>query len=174
MSITIKRAKLTKNFTLDLTYLKTAAKISEDGLLTYAIAFKTVKDIHSFDPKLTEDLHVSSYAIGGPDDDRGIVISGHRILPNSKALIMNTPFTRFEDSDNNGYKYIDELKDILDEIEAEIIQYLDGKHAPEAQTAMEFPDAADQVRAQDMDNQEETEPAPKKRGRKKKEVLEDY
>jgi hypothetical protein len=190
----IKHAKLTKEFTIDLSYFNDGVKVKGEehphiahsdlvgafakltihyGLMTYFIQTKSVKEIRGYDEKLISDLHVSSYHIGGAEDDKNIIICGHRILPNGKALIANTPFYRFDEADANGYKFIQELQEDIETLESEIDQYLNGKHAPDPQGDL-FADPDAMKRIADADKKEEQEDideeldaAPKKKSAKK-------
>lgn len=112
------------------------------GLLTESIDLTKVLDIGDFDKELIENIHTSSYSKKDKEDDPGIVLSGHKILKNGKALIMNCPYTRFMEKEDSVYKYIDNLETVLGEVEDEVQSYLAGKHAEAPQIAMEFPDEA--------------------------------
>lgn len=78
------------------------------------------------DPKQSEKFHVNGYSLGGDDDNAGIVISGHHILNNGLAVILNTPFSRFDIDPKSRYVFMDDLQKRVADIEAEIGEYLDG------------------------------------------------
>lgn len=77
---------------------------------------------------LLKDFYIHSYSIGGKDDN-GVTISGHKILANGKAFNFNTPFTLFDeenDEQTTGYKFADHLIKVIDEIEVEVRACLNG------------------------------------------------
>lgn len=95
------------------------------------------KSIKKYPVELVEKLKVTAYSIGGKDDE-GFVLTGQKILSTGKALIMNTPFTRFEEDEESVYRYTDDLQKCLDAVETEVMEYLNGKHAPDPQMEMAF------------------------------------
>lgn len=78
------------------------------------------------------NIHVRSFSIGGFGDSEGITLSGYKTLPSGKVLNFNSPFIKFED-ETDGYKYSIELQHVKDIVSDEVILYLDGKIAPNAQ-----------------------------------------
>jgi len=159
MQLTIEKAKLVKGETLDYTYTKTddkgakskgseslKAPIHADlkqafenlgihlAVMCGYVASKQVKDIETPKPELYEGFHVTSYSIGGDEDDQGVVISGHKLLPDGKAVILNTPFRRFTESEQSRYVFMDDLQERLDRLDTEVRAYVDGsKRGADAQ-----------------------------------------
>lgn len=86
-----------------------------------------VKDIATPAPELTEGFHVSSVSIGGDDDAEGFVISGHCLLPEGKAVILNTPFRRFEENEQSAYRFIDDVREKIDRVILELRAYMEGR-----------------------------------------------
>ena len=147
-----KSIRLTKNDNLEISYTtkdekgnnvrideKHPAEVHDDfknqmnklrvhlGIMTGYIDKKNVKKPQDYG-KLVDSFHVRKYSIGGGEDAEGIVISGHRILPDSgKAVILNTPFERFDVDEEKLYKFIDDLSEVITGIEYETNAYLAGK-----------------------------------------------
>jgi hypothetical protein len=162
--IKIQKVKLIKEKTLELSYTKTEADKSKTAvfeshktevhkdlknafsdlsihlaLIPSIIDPKSIDDIENVEPELYSDFHVSSYSIGGDEEDPGVVLSGHRILKNGKAFPFNTPFTRFEENEETAYKFIDDLLDKIHVVESEVIKYLNGeKKADDPQGKLDF------------------------------------
>src|SRR5262249_52810606 len=84
---------------------------------------------------------VVGYSIGGKEDDQGITITGYRLTDRGKTFTFNSPFERFEQSDESQYKYMEDLQDVVADIEEEVLQYLKkDKRAPDPQREINFPD----------------------------------
>jgi len=164
--ITIKSAKLVKGKTLECTYSKTedsdtieitenhTAEIHKDlkatfdaiaihfALLSDQIPVDQVKYINKYDKKLVEKFEVRGFSIGGKEGEEGVVIMGHKILRNGKALGLNTPFERIDITTELRYTFMDDLQTCLNDAEREIILYINGdKFAPDNQTELEFPES---------------------------------
>lgn len=159
MNIEIKSAKLVKEQTLEITFAKTekdktttsvkethkskahpdlvdayAALKAHLGILTGYISPKLIKDItNTQDVDLVDQFKVSSFSLGGDEGAEGFVITGHRILPNKKAVILNSPFTKFEEKEETRYPFMEDLEEKLETIQKELALYLGGKFAPEPQ-----------------------------------------
>lgn len=86
--------------------------------------FVDLDHVDNVTPAMIQDFSVTSYSIGGKEDNEGIVITGHKILSTGKALGLNTPFTRFEEED--GYVFMEHVINQLGIIEDEAKAYLDG------------------------------------------------
>lgn len=116
------------------------------ALLTGYVSVKTVKNIETPKAELTEGFHVNGISVK-TGDDPGVVISGHRILENGKAVILNTPFTRFEEGEESAYKFTDDLVNRIERAELEVNAYVDGsKLGDDPQLAMTF-ENEDETRA---------------------------
>lgn len=169
MSIEIRKVKVTKADRLEISYKKEEAdgsssevtekhnsKVHEDlknamaqlrvhlGMMTGYIKKSDVKDPAMYG-KDVDSFHVGGYSIGGDDEDQGIVISGHRILPDGgKAVILNTPFTRFNEDEATRYKFMDQLIDLVENVRNEVNAYLGGKFALNPQTSLELKDGEEE------------------------------
>jgi hypothetical protein len=94
-----------------------------------------VEDIIKPEEALMENFHVHAYSIGGDDNNQGIVISGHHIVPGSGlAVTLNTPFSRFDIDPKSRYVYMDDIRAAVTVIEQEVQLYLDGKRGKEPGT----------------------------------------
>lgn len=93
-------------------------------LMTGQVPVKLVKDVSNYKPEIIEGFRVSSYSTGG--DREGITITGTRLLPNGKAFNSNTPYYKFEESDQTRYTFMDELIEDLETLEKELKQYVSG------------------------------------------------
>lgn len=108
------------------------------AVMTGYVASSRVTDIAMPDPELSEKFYVHAYSMGGDDDSAGVVVSGHHILPNGKAVILNTPFYRLEESPETRYIFMDDLVARLTNAEKEITDYLKGKKRG-GQQALDLP-----------------------------------
>ncbi|MGV6946977.1 hypothetical protein [Sphingobacterium kyonggiense] len=77
---------------------------------------------------------VTSYSIGGEDIHEGVTLSGSRRGFGGMPLNLNSPFTKFEGTDNEDtYEYSFELRGIINHCNEEALSYIEGKMAPDAQ-----------------------------------------
>ena len=96
------------------------------AILTFYVKTGEVQDIAAPEPELSEKFHVNGYSIGGDDDNPGIVISGHHNGPNNLAVILNSPFRKFDENPGTRYEFMDDLQARVRVIESEIESYLNG------------------------------------------------
>lgn len=107
---------------------------------------KEVKDIEIPKEELYDAFHVTAFSMGKDKDDPGIVLSGHKILPNGKAQILNCPFTRFEEGEQSVYPFVDDLVKKVDRLQLEINAYLfEGKRADDPQQQLPFGEEGEKV-----------------------------
>lgn len=169
MQFVIEKAKIVKkDDTLELDFLKTdstgkkskaweafTAPVHQDlkqafenlavhlAVMAGHLSAKSVKDIKNVKPEIVEGFHVRSFSIGGGDDAQGVVISGHKILSDGKAANFNTPFYRFEESEQTRYVFMDDLQEKLDRLDKEMRAYIDGsKRGANAQLSLFDPNQA--------------------------------
>jgi len=95
---------------------------------------KAMDDIAAiaFDSKIGEKLNkfeVTSFKLNGLGASETVVISGRKKLKTGKYVFLNTPPIKWEDE----YQYINELRTAIEICKSEIIQYQDGKTAPDLQ-----------------------------------------
>jgi hypothetical protein len=165
--ITIQKAKLVKGESLEVTYSKTEAQTSENievnekhtavahqdlkdsfqamavhlALLSDFLSPDQIKDINKYDPKLVEKFTVRGFSVGGNEGEEGVVIMGHKILRNGKALGLNTPFSRFDENPETRYTFMDDLQTCIKDAETEVLLYINGdKVAPDPQADLPFPE----------------------------------
>lgn len=153
MQVTIERAKISaKKEGIDLTYSRQDEKgepveTSEQfkgafhpdlklafenmachlAIMTGYVLPSQVKDITNPKEELFESFHVTSFSLGGTDDMPGVVVSGHKKLPNGKTVTLNTPFTLFNESEQTRYQFMDDLEERLERVKNEIIIYMKGE-----------------------------------------------
>lgn len=107
------------------------ALIIHFAIMTGQLPLKSVKDITNFKDELIEGFKVSGISIGG--DNEGITLTGTRLLWNGKAFNSNTPYYKFEESDQTRYTHMDDLIERLDRVKDELIKYMDGKRGADGQ-----------------------------------------
>lgn len=106
------------------------------AILTGYVSVKQVKNIETPKPELVDGFWVNSISVKGGDDP-GAVISGHRILENGKAVILNTPFQRFEEGEETAYKFTEDFVDKIERAEKETNYFVDGtKKGDDAQLGL--------------------------------------
>lgn len=94
-----------------------------------------IEDIEAPQHELLEHFKVKQISISG--DDEGISLAGTRKLRKG-SLSIATPIIKW--GDKKPYEYEGELSEAVEQLKAETLLYLDGKKAPDAQVALEFPD----------------------------------
>lgn len=68
---------------------------------------------------------VTGFTLG--KESEGVTISGTKKLESGKSININTPFIKWDDSDN---PFIQELIEAVDEVKSEVYEYIEGKRAP--------------------------------------------
>lgn len=110
------------------------------AVLTGYHTVKSIKDINKPNMEHFDTFKVNSYSIGGKEGSEGITISGHNLVPTGGAVILNSPFKRFEEGDETRYVFMDNLESILNELEEEVKSYMDGSKVgidPQGELAFE-------------------------------------
>jgi hypothetical protein len=163
--LNISKVKIVKGQFLEISYSKlekdaTSAAISEKHESPVHADFRTslralaihlalrcdyitaqqVKSIDKYDQGLAEKFHVSGISIGSGKSGDGVVLTGHKITKSGEAIILNTPFTRYEEDSKTAYRYIDDLQNKVDAVISEVQLYLGGKRGDLQQLALELPD----------------------------------
>lgn len=95
------------------------------AILTGYVSVKQVKNVETPKPELVDGYWINSLSVKSGDDP-GVVISGHKVLETGKAVILNTPFQRFEEGEESAYKFTDDLVDKIERAEKEVNAYVDG------------------------------------------------
>lgn len=75
------------------------------------------------------DFKVTAFKITGTGESEAVVLTGQRKLSNGKVLNLNCPNTKFEDE----YQFMPELIAALNTAKNEVLEYHNGKRAPEKQ-----------------------------------------
>ena len=93
----------------------------------------TLKKI-ALDPSVLEGITVSSFFLSGESENEGVTLTGRKTLIDGKQIQLTTPSYKWDDSD--GYRNIEDLAALIDHLQNEILQYMDGKSAPSSQLKM--------------------------------------
>jgi hypothetical protein len=106
------------------------------ALLCDYVSTQQLKSLEKYNKELVEKFHVSSISI---KPDEGVVITGHKITKLKKAVILNTPFTLFNQDEKTAYSYQKELSDLVEDFIKEVLEYLDGsKKGEDPQQSFDF------------------------------------
>lgn len=109
------------------------------GILTGYIDPKDVKQAASYSNKILDSFVLRGFTMGEDEDDRWIMMHGHRIVPwSKKAVIVNSPAEHIDREGETQYKFTDELLAVVEEIKDEAEKYLAGKFAAEPQGSLPF------------------------------------
>lgn len=108
------------------------------ALLGEFISLSSVSKVKKPDPEIINKFNVSGFTIIG--DNEGVILSAQKQLKNG-ALGFNTPIVRFESDSEDVYPYMDLLIETIEACKEELIEYLNGKHAPDPQQKL-FPEPA--------------------------------
>jgi hypothetical protein len=93
-----------------------------------AILCDFIEPKQSKDEDEIEKFTVTGYAIGGKEGEEGVTITGMRKTKSGQKYSINSPFTRFEASDEARYILMGDLTSKIDAIEEEVKKYLfEGK-----------------------------------------------
>ncbi len=82
-----------------------------------------IKSITRYNQDLVKTFTVTSVSIKAGE---GVVITGHKKTDYKSVANFNTPFTRLGDPDTAAYGFVEDLQEKLDELVAEVIEYLEG------------------------------------------------
>lgn len=128
---------------------------------------EAIKDVGIYDYPANElsNYIVTGYSHGGSDESAGVVIVGQKLLKSGKVLNLITPFIQFEDSE--AYMFAGELEVEISACDYEATEYLFNDKYGMKQMSLDFDTPAEAEIAVTA----EEAPKPKKRGRKKKEVV---
>lgn len=89
------------------------------------------------DWKIVTAMECMGFSIGGSGDSEGVTIIGRRDLSSGSVLNLTSPFTKFQ----SDYSFTSELAELIETCKAEVYSYLfEGKHQPDAQMKIEFPE----------------------------------
>lgn len=162
----ILKAKITKDNTLVATYKDENGTTTVEGknLVTNDLkrAFSMLVSHMAFlcEQKETENrlsldelpdnietiLEVTGYTVGGDGDSKGVTVTGKRFLKSSKVLNLNTPFTKFND-ENEQYDFQFELEQAVEQCDFEVREYLFNKKWKVVQQEFSFEEAPADISA---------------------------
>jgi hypothetical protein len=94
------------------------------ALLTGVIPAQSIPSGAYKDFELEDRVYVSGISLSNRSKTEGFMITGHFYNFREKAVIANTPWEAF--GSDEGYPLIDEVGTIFNEIQAEVLAYLDG------------------------------------------------
>lgn len=126
--------------------LRAAMKPFDEHWAIFGEQVPEPKANHAFDGTLKglERITVTSVTLSGGDEDEGgdekplgVHIQGTRRLKCGRVINFCTPGIKLG-SPQEKYKFATQVDEHLQALEAEAWAYLEGKHAPPAQTAMNF------------------------------------
>lgn len=128
---------------------------------------EAIKEFGVYDYPLDklESYVITGYTHGGSDESAGVTIIGKKLLKSGKALNLISPFIQYEDAD--AYDFAGELYSDIEACDYEVDQYLFHEKFGIKQMSLDF-DAPDEA---NLDGAESQPEKPKKRGRKKKEIV---
>lgn len=167
----ISKAKITKDNTLVATYKDENGTTTVEGknlvtndlkrafsMLVPHMAFlceqKEAENRLSLDelPDSIETiLEVTGYTVGGDGDSKGVTVTGKRFLKSSKVLNLNTPFTKFND-ENEQYDFQFELEQAVEQCDFEVREYLFNKKWKVVQQEFSFEDTPADISADPIED----------------------
>lgn len=114
-------------------------------LLTEEMSEDRMKGIIENNLLLPEDIEnkyqVSSFALGGSEDNQTITISGFKVLSNDRIVSFSSPSQKLYEDRADGYKFSEELREALEHLVSEVQEYMDGKQAPKTNVGtFDFPE----------------------------------
>lgn len=96
-------------------------------------------------------LDVTGYTVGGDGDSKGVTVTGKRFLKSSKVLNLNTPFTKFND-ENEQYDFQFELEQAIEQCDFEVREYLFNKKWKVVQQEFSFEDTPADISADPIED----------------------
>lgn len=100
------------------------------------ISVKQLKSIDDYNQSLVEKFTVLKVKI---KKEEGVSLTGYKLL-NKGPWNFTAPFIRFSDDEQSAYRYIDELTEKVEQLEEEVIKYIEGsKVGKDPQGTLEFP-----------------------------------
>jgi hypothetical protein len=98
-----------------------------------AILTEYVSESQAKNKDLIDKFTVTGYSLDGADEESGFVITGYRTGLRGNTT-LNTPYTRFQQTEKNPYSLMHDLISKVDVAEAEVLKYLlEGKCAEDPQ-----------------------------------------
>lgn len=108
------------------------------GFLSTFLSVKGYKNIDSIDAAITKNFKCTGVII---KPEEAVMLIGHKLTDDGKAVNLNTPYRKFEEDDKNAYKFMENLTTVLERLTSEVLQYIDGtKKGEEPQLKLELPE----------------------------------
>lgn len=101
------------------------------ALIGELIPIDEIKDINNPDHPELKKFEVKGFSLSGKNDERFILTASKSLI--SGNLGFNTPLRSFDDTSDNAYKYLPELKRLMEKAKDEVREYLNGKHGEPVQ-----------------------------------------
>jgi len=90
-----------------------------------------IEDIDNPDHPELKKFEVKGFSLSGKNEERFTMSCQKTLIQGN--LGFNTPLRSFDDTSDNAYEYLPELKKLLEKCKDEIREYLNGKHGEEEQ-----------------------------------------
>lgn len=101
------------------------------ALIGEFIPYDEIGDIDNPDHPELKKFEVKGFSLSGKNEERFILTCSKTLIVGN--LGFNTPLRSFDDTSDNAYKYLSELKKLMEKCKDEIREYLNGKHGEEEQ-----------------------------------------
>jgi len=92
------------------------------ALINEFISVQQLKSITSYKEDLVDKFNVVAVNI---KQDEGVTLTGYKRLKRG-AFNFNSLFTRFSDDKETAYRYIDELKTLVEKLQEDTVKYLEN------------------------------------------------
>lgn len=93
------------------------------------------------DEDLLKKFYIKSFSVEEKNGEQHVQISGMKHLNTGKSISFSTNKTGPGTKDNS-YEFYDQLIEAVENLQEEVMEYIEGKQAERAQAAIEFGDAA--------------------------------
>jgi hypothetical protein len=117
----------------------------------------TVKEIKTPPAEIVEMFRVNQFSMGKDLDDPGVTLTGGINIPwmNNKYMSANSPYTRYEETEETAYRFVKDLKKRVDRCAKEVQLYLSAeKRGEDPQQSLGFPDSNGQEKPADIEQKE--------------------
>lgn len=145
-NVAINYTERTKEGTNTVTYVGTAQPHPDfvDAIKGLTGHLAALTEQYNSEGKLDIDnIETRGLHFRGEDEKEGVTVTGVRRLSNNRAIVLNTPFLRW--NNDEAYNDMDNLNEAamkaIDEAQAYL---MDGKHAPDSQGSL-FPEADEET-----------------------------
>ncbi len=101
-------------------------------LICELIPASEIDDINDPEHADLKKFAVKGFSLSGKNDER-FILSCQKSLDGGGNMGFNTPLRSFDDSSDNAYPHMKELKKLIEKCKDEIREYLNGKHGEDEQ-----------------------------------------